>query len=792
MDAAQDQHPINPLVYGVSFGDPATLNALNSPVNRHGGNRTSRYNYLQNVDGIGMDWFFESYPGTDQPAAAIDGFITDSQNGSAEPMVTIPMIDWLARTDEPDRPVLCGFSVAKYGPQQSVDPYDNDCGNGVHTNGTPITGNDPNDAGTPNSTGFQQGLLQHLISTWGNSGNGGVKYYLLDNEHSIWYSTHRDVHPIGPSMDEMWAKMRDYSAMIKSQDSGALVAGPEEWGWTGYWMSGLDMQTCSSNNPPPNCWSNPPDRTAHGASDYVGWILDQFKDYDDANQTRLLDIFSLHFYPQSGEFSNDTSNGMQQLRNRSTRGLWDPNYVNESWINDTVELIPRMKQWVAQHYPGTQTAITEYNWGADDHINGATTQADILGIFGREGLDIGTRWTAPAADSPVGSAFKMFRNYDGSHSTFGDTNIRDTVPDATIDNLSSFAALRASDGALTVIVISKYLSADTPITINTSNFSDSGTAEVWRLNNDNTIVHRPDLTVTGGSLSDSVPRQTVTLYILHPLAPPTPDFSIACNAATLLVAPGGSGTTSCTLTASGGYNQPVTLSCGGLPAGATCSFSPNPVVPTNSSGLTVNVDNTVADGSYPLTISGTDGTLTHSTPLTLTVSSSGPTALLFDDFEDGVQSWTVSKGVWSESGGSLTSSGTGVVLAPLPWSPSGVSTCTNCTLETDISVSGGGKLYVQQWYQSKSNRVDLMIRESADKIILKQIAAGRTVAKQKAFLPIDPGTAYHIKLSFDGTNFHVEVDGVVQITMPSGGTPSGNLGFKTKSTSANIQGVIVY
>jgi hypothetical protein len=38
---------------------------------------------------------------------------------------------------------------------------------------------------------------------------------------------------------------------------------------------------------------------------------------------------------------------------------------------------------VSSFYPGTAIDITEYNWGAENHINGATTQADIYGIFGR-------------------------------------------------------------------------------------------------------------------------------------------------------------------------------------------------------------------------------------------------------------------------------------------------------------------------------------------------------------------------------------------------------------------------
>ena len=50
-------------------------------------------------------------------------------------------------------------------------------------------------------------------------------------------------------------------------------------------------------------------------------------------------------------------------------------------------------------------------------------QADILGIFGREGLDMGARWTTPAATTPTYKAIKMYRNYDGAKSTFGGSEI---------------------------------------------------------------------------------------------------------------------------------------------------------------------------------------------------------------------------------------------------------------------------------------------------------------------------------------------------------------------------------
>src|SRR5262249_49615087 len=162
-----------------------------------------------------------------------------------------------------------------------------------------------------------------------------------------------------------------------------------------------------------------------------------------------LDVFSVHYYPQGGVFSDDTSQVMQLHRNRSTRSLWDPTYVDESWVNDTVQLVPRLRGWVAGNYPGTATAVTEYNWGAEGHINGATAQADVLGIFGREGLDMAARWTTPAASTPTYKAIKMYRNYDGLGSTFGDTSVAASGPNP--DSVAAFAAERSNDQALTVM-----------------------------------------------------------------------------------------------------------------------------------------------------------------------------------------------------------------------------------------------------------------------------------------------------------------------------------------------------
>jgi len=508
VDVSAERHPISPQIYGVAYGTTSTLSDLNVPVNRLGGNNTSRYNWQVNADNRANDWYFESIPYASAVAGEVgDSFISESEASGAAPMLTIPMVGWVAKVG-PGRTKLASFSIAKYGAQTGKDwQWFPDAGNGVHLNGAFVTGNDPNDSGVPADSLFQKGWAQHLLATWGPAYATGLRFYILDNEPSIWHATHRDVHPVGANMQEIRDKIVDYATTIKGVDPTALTVGPEEWGWSGYFYSGYDQQYGSLHG-----WSYLPDRVNHGGADYLPWLLDQVRQASISAGYRLLDYFSVHYYPQSGEFSDDTSSAMQSLRNRSTRSLWDPSYVDESWINDTVDLVPRLKSWVNASYPGTRTAVTEYNWGAEGHINGATTQADILGIFGREGLDLATRWTTPDAATPTYKAIKLYRNYDGNRSTFGDVHVRATAPDP--DTLSAFAAQRRSDRALTVMLIHKRLSGNVPVTLSLAGFAAGGKAQVWQLTSANSIKRLADLTLSSNSITTTLPSQSVTLLVI--------------------------------------------------------------------------------------------------------------------------------------------------------------------------------------------------------------------------------------------------------------------------------------
>src|SRR6202008_2268215 len=98
VDAAANRHAINPLVYGVHFGSAAALSDLNATVNRYGGNSSGRYNWEQNVDNRGGDYYFMSIPyappapGPGGGGEEMDAFIQASKNGGAEPFLTMPMV----------------------------------------------------------------------------------------------------------------------------------------------------------------------------------------------------------------------------------------------------------------------------------------------------------------------------------------------------------------------------------------------------------------------------------------------------------------------------------------------------------------------------------------------------------------------------------------------------------------------------------------------------------------------------------------------------------------------------
>jgi len=488
----------------MNFANAALATELGLTADRWGGNSTSRYNYTNNTHNTGSDYYFENIV----DAISLDSFVAADLAHGTNPVVTVPALGWVSKTSPSTHPFACGYKVSIYGAQQSTDPYDSTCGNGKHTNGAAIAGNAPSDTSVAENGAFDQSMVTHLVQKFGTASQGGVRSYEIDNEPALWSSTHIDVHPSPLSYDELWQKSLAAALGIKAADPSATVDGPGDDGWCAYFYAPDDPGTCGPG----------PDRTAHGNLPMAAWYLQQFAAYNQAHGQRLLDYFDEHFYPQEAGVALSTAGtaATQALRLRSTRTLWDPTYTDESWTADlglgSVDLIPRMQQWVAQYYPGTKTAISEYNWGGLESMNGALAQADVLGIFGRQGLDRAQLWSPPASSSPGAFAFRMYRNYDGHGSRFGDESV--SASSADQGQLAVYGAQRSIDGALTVQVVNK-TGGDLTSTLNVHNAPTSA-AQVFTYSGANlgAILQGPDTAFSAGSLAHTYPANSITLLVI--------------------------------------------------------------------------------------------------------------------------------------------------------------------------------------------------------------------------------------------------------------------------------------
>jgi hypothetical protein len=172
--------------------------------------------------------------------------------------------------------------------------------------------------------------------------------------------------------------------------------------------------------------------------------------------------------------------------------------------------------------------------------------------------------------------------------------------------------------------------------------------------------------------------------------------------------------------------------------------------------------------------------------------------LLFEDnFADGVVSWSVEGGTWSEDGGALvvgTPSGTARAVAPLPWFPSGDSSCLLCTLEATVTTAGGvkNKVALVGWHRDWSNYVELAMEQDANRWVLAQIVGGTTVARKVFGQTLVPNVNYAARLSFDGINLHVAIDGVPIMSLPVSGMVAGNVGLRVSKTTGTFRNVRLF
>lgn len=488
VDAGNGRHPIHPEIYGLAGASPALLTALHVPLDRWGGDSSSLYNWQSNVANHAVWSYYENIPGGAMDDRSADAFVADDASAGAATLMTIPTIGWTPKASATTHPYTCGFPTDKYPNQQMVDPYDAHCGNGKDAAGNLLTPDPTNDAmAAPPS--FEQAWVQHL--------GAGVAYYQLDNEMMLWPSTHHDVRATPVSSDDVWNATASYAPAIRAAAPGAYILGYTAWYALDLFVSGLD----TANN-------STADQQAHGGVPLAQWYLRQLAAYEQQNHVRLVDCLDFHYYPQGGD----------PLEN--TRSLWDPTYHDPSWFNDfmnePMQLLPRIRGWIAAEYPGTDICVSEYNWDLNDPDNpvAGLVEADVLGLFGKYGVRLAAYWTTPVDGSgnprPAYRAFELYRNADGAGHGFGDTSVAAASPLAKV---AIYAAVDSATGALTVVVINKDTAAVTaPLVV--QGFSPGASATVYQVVEGGAPTTQAPLPIAGGSATVSLPAHAMQLLVI--------------------------------------------------------------------------------------------------------------------------------------------------------------------------------------------------------------------------------------------------------------------------------------
>jgi hypothetical protein len=498
IDATGSKTPISPYIYGTN----STGNSDYTIV-RSGGNRLTAYNWENNYSNAGADWYYynDNYLSSSMiPAKYVTDFRNSCVTNKQDSILTLQMAGYVSAD---------ASGAVNLATETAPSPRFKKA---VFAKGAPFC-SPPGSPVTTDANVYMDEFVNSLVSKYGHAGEpNGVKFYCMDNEPDIWSSTHPEVHPAQTTCTEYKDKSVAISLAVKNVDPNARMLGPVSYGFAGY----LNFQGASD-------WSS--------VQNGYGWFLDYYLDKMEANSVtagkRLLDALDVHWYPEAqdsaGNRITDTvdTTAMYNARMQAPRSLWDPDYVENSWIaqwfRSYLPILPRLKRSINTYYPDTNLAITEYDYGAQNHWSGGIATADVLGIFGKYGVYIATYW---GGGSYVNAAIKMYRNYDGAHSAFGDMNVPATTSDKTESSIYA-SVFDGNDYELHLIVINKDINDSINGTFNITSTHNFTTGRVWAFdNNTSSITERAAISnITNNTFTYTVGKLSVSHIVLKA---PTP------------------------------------------------------------------------------------------------------------------------------------------------------------------------------------------------------------------------------------------------------------------------------
>jgi hypothetical protein len=544
VDLGARTKPINPLIYGVSFGDQEMLHEMGVTTRRVGGNENSPYDWKTGYTSLGHDWFFQNRKAPETPHPEQNrwamAFPVDKKWG-IESYLTLPAMGWVAKDA-----TSFGFPRKVYPDQAEFAGDRPDAGNGKRVvkdkRGKPVMGEDgkpktvdisikPGEShnGKKVSVEEQTELLSYSIekSGFGKAASGGIKYVCLDNEPMIWWTSHRDM--IGSQMgyEDYWNHMLPYATRLKEIDPDVEIAGPALWGWTAYFYSAKDAHWVKYENG--DKWDRdrlPEHGVKHQKTPFLKWWLAKAGEYKKQHAKALFDIVDVHVYPnmktleRPKEEQTDDPRVME-FRIESIKSLWDPKWrTKDTWMGEEtggkLAILPMIKGWIDEGNPGMKFSVGEYEWSGWDggyDISGAVAQVEVLRVFAEQGVDMAYYWANPRKNSPVFFAFKMLRNPDGKHTAIGDSYLPAKV--SRPDDVQAFVTRSAKDEAkLSFVFLNKRVKKSARIKLKLSAPLPEQAVVPYELSgaNPKAIGELPARKVGGSSIEVELPPMSVLRF----------------------------------------------------------------------------------------------------------------------------------------------------------------------------------------------------------------------------------------------------------------------------------------
>jgi uncharacterized membrane protein len=310
---------------------------------------------------------------------------------------------------------------------------------------------------------------------------------------------------------------------------------------------------------------------------------------------------------------------------------------------------------VAQGSSGTSTISTALSSGSAGTVNlsasvspaGPTVSVSPTSITAGGSATLSVSVGSSVA---TGAYTVTVNGTEGSaaHSTTVTVNVTAATPDFSISasptslsvqqNASGTSTVSTTQlgGAGTITLSASVSPAGPSVAVSPTSVSAGNTATLT-VNAGSAAPGSYSVTVTG-SEGTSTHTTTVALTVSAVTAN---NFSISASPASVSVAQGASGSSTISTAVTSGSAAAVNLTASVSPAGPTASLSPSSVNAGASAGLTINVGSTVATGPYSVTVTGTEGSVTHSTTVTVNVTAASGGGLTNAGFELGTLSgWT--------------------------------------------------------------------------------------------------------------------------------------------------------